>query len=322
MTFDELFAVLLSSMGEPTAFFDYHEVEDWPEDGAETMASLGLLVAGTTVEVTCPECDDWHVEPVEVFEDEGGHRRLFIACPQFLRVEITENMTKGWRPNPEGLAQAVARALNPKGRAKSVVEQRYWRVGTLKVSGQNRNLVLAVGLEAEDGRAIANHLGPGGRAIVLVPDTVPDERIWPGAIPAVLTLAEVARVEDGQMVLDAEAILAAVDEADQAAEARSFVPTDPAMRKQVIEQAVHSVVKNELTDEVFLRAYRETGSYRKAGTLLTEALKRPISKDRVRRAVLRNGGPDEVMRSEDSASVSRRVASSPRDRATKFHQVS
>lgn len=322
MTIDDLIAVVLSAIGDPAAFFDYREIEDWPEDGAQAMASLGLLVAGTTAVVTCPECDDWHAEPVEVFEDESGKRRMFIACPRFLRVEVTEEMTKGWRPNPAGLAQAVARALNPKGRARSVVEQRYWRVGTLKVSGKNRNVVLAVGLEAEDGRAIANHVGPGGRPIVLVPDTVPDERIWPGVVPAVVTLADVAIVEHGQMVLGAEAILAAVDEADQAAEARSFVPTDPAVRKQVVEQMVGAVAKSQLTDDVLVEAYRTVGSVRKAADLLTEQLGRPISKDQVWNAVKRRGGTDEVMRSEDSSSVSRRVASSSRDRAKKFSQMS
>lgn len=322
MTIDDLFAVILSAIGDPMAFFDYREIEDWPEDGAQAMASLGLLVAGTTAVVTCPECDDWHAEPVEVFEDESGKRRMFIACPRFLRVEVTEEMTKGWRPNPEGLVQAVARALNSKGRARSVVEQRYWRVGTLKVSGKDRNVVLAVGLEAEAGRAIANHVGPGGRPIVLVPDTVPDERIWPGVVPAVVTLADVARVEDGRIMLDAEAILAGVDEADRAAEARSLVPIDPATRQQVMERAVSVVVKNELTDEVFLQAYRQTGSYRKAAAQLTKALGQPISKDKVGRIVRRNGGPQDVMRSEDSASAIRRVASTSRDRAKIFSQIS
>lgn len=322
MTIDDLFAMLLSAIGDPEAFFDYRGVEDWPEGGAEAMASLGLLVAGTTAEATCPECDDWHVEPIEVFEDESGRRRMFIACPQLLRVEVTEEMTKGWRPSPDGLATAVARALNPKGRAKSVVEQRYWRVGTLKVSGQNRNLVLAVGLEAEDGRSIANHVGLGGRHIVLVPDTVPDDRIWPGAVPAVLTLADVAHVEDGRITLDAEAMLADVDEADRADEARSFVPIDPAARKQMMEQAASAVVKHKLTDDILVEAYRQAGSYRKAATFLTEELDCTISKDKVRAAVLRNGGPHAVVRSEDSASASRRVASSPRDRANKFHQFS
>lgn len=322
MTIDDLFAVILSAIGDPAAFFDYREIEDWPEDGGQAMASLGLLVAGTTAVVTCPECDDGHAEPVEVFEDESGNRRMFIACPRFLRVEVTEEMTKGWRPNPAGLAHAVARALNPKRRARSVVEQRYWRVGSLKVSGQNRYVVLAVGLEAEDGRSVANHVGLGGRAIVLVPDTVPDERIWPGVVPAVVTLADVARVEDGRIMLDAEAILAAVDEADQAAEARSFVPTDPAVRKQVVEQMVGAVAKSQLTDDVLVEAYRTAGSVRKAADLLTEQLGRPISKDQVWKAVKCRGGPDEVMRSEDSASVSRRVASSSRDRAKKFSQIS
>lgn len=321
MTVDELFVMLLSSMGEPTAFFDYREIVDWPEDGAQAMASLGLLVVGTTAVVTCPECDDWHAEPVEVFEDESGKRRMFIACPQLLRVEVTEEMTRGWRPNPEGLAQSVARALNPKGRARSVVERRYWRVGTVKVSGQNRTVVLAVGLEAEDGRSIANHVGPGGRPIVLVPDTVPDERIWPGVVPAVVMLVDVARVEGGRIMLDAEAILAGVDEADRSAEARSLVPIDPSTRQQLMERAVSVVVKNQLTDDILVQAYRDAGSLRKAADLLTQCLGVKVGKDQVGGAVRRGGGPDAVLRSEDSGSVSRRVASSPRDRANKFHQL-
>ncbi|MEL6740294.1 MAG: hypothetical protein AAFP26_06530, partial [Planctomycetota bacterium] len=186
--------------------------------------------------------------------------------------------------------------------------------------GTTREVVLATRLGDADAASVVAHVGVGGRAIVIVPRLVPDDRVWPGQVAAVVPLDRVCELDGDQFVIDGVALMEIVAEADAAAESKSLLPVDPEVKKQLVRHQVKAEIKGHLEDDVLVAAYIEFGSMREAAKALTNRLGRPISKDQVARAVTRAGGATAVIDADDSASVSRRVASQPRDRSKKIAQ--
>jgi hypothetical protein len=88
--------------------------------------------------------------------------------------------------------------------------------------------------------------------------------------------------------------------------------------KLMIRQQVKAEAKTALIDDVFVAAYRQHGSLRKAAAFLSQQTDRVVSKDQVHRAVKRSGGAQAVLNAEDSNSIQRTVASRRRDRQKKF----
>ena len=235
-------------------------------------------------------------------------------------MEVTAEMCRGWVVHPTGLAKSVAKAINPRGSAAEIVSDRLWKVGHVKVGGTKRRVLFARQLGYSDAGSVAQHIGPGGRAIVLVPRQIPDERIWPGHVPAVVALTEIASVEDDRVCLDHELLMAFVGEADALAESRSQMFVDPAIKKTVMRKQLKAEIESHLEDDALVAAYKQHGSMRNAAKALTTQLGRPISKDKVQRAVYAAGGVESMKSTDDSVSISRTVASQRCDRQKKFQE--
>lgn len=88
--------------------------------------------------------------------------------------------------------------------------------------------------------------------------------------------------------------------------------------KLMIRQQVKAEAKTGLTDDIFVAAYRQHGSVRKAAAFLSQQTGRHVSKDQVHCALKRSGGIQAVLNAEDSDSIQRTVASQRRDRRRKF----
>ncbi len=98
-------------------------------------------------------------------------------------------------------------------------------------------------------------------------------------------------------------------------------PSKSAKTDKELERKIRQHIKADkmthLSDEWYLCAYRQEGSYRKAAAFLSKQVSRKVSKDKVARAVRRFGGPAAALQLEDSESVKRTVASQSRDRLKK-----
>jgi len=321
MTRNDLLGLILAAVDDDGRVFDHAEIATWPPDSLDEFRRRGLVRRGSGgLYAPCPNCTDGHIEPVTIRVGPGTTKRFYVWCPESMRVEVQPEMCNGWEVDPTGLAVAVAGAFGLKGKPKPVVADRFWRLGRTRWppgSDHSRELVLARRMHDDDASAIAAHVGPGGRAIMLVPHHIPDERIWSGSVPAVVTLSQVMTWDGRGLVLDAEAVVDVVRTADHLAESAEAVALGPTGKKMVRRQ-VKAEIKSLLTDDAYVAAYKEHGSYRKAADALTEQTGQKIGKDKVRRAVERHGGRAEVTPDEDSASVSRTVASQRRDRAKKF----
>jgi len=320
MTRDDVLRLLLACADDASRVFDHSEVSAWPPGAREELQRAGLLRAAQTgLSAPCPNCAEPHIEPVMVV---GGPPapRYFIRCPECLRVEVTPEMCRGWEVNPHGLARAVGAALDLKGAPQVVVPNRLWRLGRIPWRSKTREVLLALRMGDADAPSIAARVGTGGRAIVLVPLRVPDDRVWSEHAPAVVALSQVASLDGDRLVIDGVALMESVAASDALAEARSVMPVDPDVKKLTIRRQVKAEIKGHLEDDVLLAAYRQHGSFRVAAKALTDQLGRPVSKDRVRRAVQRAGGAEEIADHDDSGSVARRVASQSRDRSKKIER--
>jgi len=313
MTMNELLGHLLSAADDVGRSFNYAQVAHWPAGAAEVFRKLGLLRRSAGgMYAPCPNCRDHHVEPVS-----SG---FYISCPESLMVRVSPEMCECWGVAPAGLAAATGRLLGLKAKPQQVIADRFWRLGRTAWppgSGQTREVVLAMRMHEDDGATVAAHIGTGGRAIVLVPHHLPDERVWSGTAPAVVPLSLVLSMEGDQLAVDVPAVIEIVRAADDRAEKADELALGPTGKKMVRRQ-VKAEIKSLLTDDAYEAAYREHGSYRKAADALTEQTGQQIGKDKVRRAVERRGGRDEVMAKEDSPSVARTVASQRRDRGRRF----
>lgn len=319
MTSEAILNLLFAAADDVGRTFDHRDLAEWPAGSLQVFLKLGLLrqSAGGLM-ASCPSCDDGHVEPVAQRPGPDGQPRLYIFCPEQLRLEVSAEMCRGWEVDLDGLATLVSSAMELKGTPKPLMPNRLWRLGRIPWEGKTREVMLATRLADPDGNSVAAHVGAGGRTIVLVPRLVPDDRVWLGRVPAVVALERIAELEGDRFAIDGVALLEAVAEADAVAEAKSLLPIDPEIRKQVVRSQVKAEIKGHLEDDVLVAAYAECSSVREAAKTLTARLGRPVSKDQVARAVKRAGGAGALIDTDDSPSVSRRVASHSRDRSKKI----
>ena len=311
--------LLLAAADDLGRTFDHRDLSEWPSGSLQVFQKLGVVrrsAGGLTA--SCPSCGDGHIEVVAERPGPDGGPRLYIYCPEQFRLEVTTEMCQGWEVNPDGLAACVAAGLGLKGTPKPVVPNRLWRLGRIPCDGTTREVVFAVRLGEADATSVVAHIGVGGRSIVVVPRLIPDDRIWPGRVPAVLPLDRVSELDGDNFVIDGVAFMEIVAEADAVAAAQGEIPQDQLAAKKVRRQ-VKNTIDSMVSNEALVQAYRVHGSYRKtADALVAEG----FTTDRwaVERAVKAAGGPKAVRSDVDSNSVARTVASQSRDRAKKIEQ--
>lgn len=305
---------LWTSLEAETPVFTVGDLRRWPAGTADRLIGLELLRPATSAtHVACPACDDGHVEEVISRPGDDGKVRFFIRCPEALRVEVPEELLRQWTVGFDVLAAALVGVLALKGYPKTLVPGRLWRLGKTPWQGANREVLLARGLGWPDASTVTCHVGPNGRPVVLVPEQAPTDAVWSGRPPAVIVLGQVAALGEDGLEVDTADLAARINEADQRIATVMAIPVTAAEQKHTIRQQVKAEMKAQLEDDVLVAAYLESGSCRGAAAALTKRLDKPITKDKVYRAVLRAGGVDAVGRTEDSLSVHRTVASQRRD---------
>lgn len=310
--------ILLSSVDAPESVFTVAAMAHWPPGSREQLEAAGLLRRiHNATHVACPACPDGHVEEVMAREGPDGRTRHLIRCPEALRVEVPEEHLLQWSIDIGALVKALAEGMGLKGEPKVLEPGRLWRLGKTPWQGANREVLFARGLAWPDARKVVCHIGPNGRPVVLVAERAPPDAVWAGRPPAAVVLGQVATLNENGVEIDTVDLAARVKEADQRVAAVMGEAVTAAEQKRAIRQQVKAEVKSHLEDDVLVAAYKRYGSYRKAADALTDELGGSISKDKIRRAVQRAGGPSEVMETADSASICRTVASHRRDRPKK-----
>ena len=279
--------------------FFKHAFAAWMDADFDGLVAAGFLQpTGNADAVPCPSCDEGHLEEVLACRDATGSHRFYIPCPEMLRVEIPPELLRQWTIDFDVVACIVAKSLSLTGQCTELMPGRLWRLGRTKWQGISRDVVFARGLGWSDGHGTASQVAQTIRPIVFVADRLPNSALWPGQIPPVIALSQVATSEH-ELVIDHDAVCAAILEADAQHDADMSTIDDRTRLQLMIRQQVKAEEKSQLTDEILLAAYQQEGSVRKAAAFLSERTGQPVTKDKVQSAVKRCGGVGVVTRRRD-----------------------
>lgn len=173
-----------------------------------------------------------------------------------------------------------------------------------------RDILFARGLRRNDALQFRRAITAAHRPVVFVGSEVPDAEFWQGRVPPLIRLREVARLVDGKIEIDVTQVIGMVRAADDSGD---DAPVTLKQLKAIVRQQVKAEGKTALNDDLFVSAYKQEGSYRKAAHFLSQKSGETVSKDRIEDAVKRAGGCKAVTLGEDSESVVRTVSSRRRD---------
>lgn len=285
---------------------------------ADWMLSSGIVAETTSAgAIACPECADGHVEDVVTVPGDA-QAVAWITCPRLLRVQIDPELLRRWVIVWQPLAAELGRALGLDGAPREIAPGKVWRLGSAPWQQSRREVLLAIGAPA--GSDLGCHVGPAGRAIVLSSRMAPPIDTWSGRVPACIAVKDVLSVGPAGFESDGLHLADAVRAADEAARHVGGLTLDEDQLTQVIRRQVRAAQKKDLTDDLMMHAVAAAGgSARKAAeTLKEEGYK--VHHSTISRAVKRHKDAAKLVRAEDSPSVSRTVASQPRDRSKKNAQ--
>lgn len=299
--------------------FTHAQVSAWDHEVLATFERLGIVRRIKGVVAECPGCELGCCGRVYCVPDRSGRERRHIACPLHGRVEVSDESCAEWVVDRAAVVAEVARELGTAGVPRAV-DRGIWKLGRCKFGASSREVIFLIDSGASAERAVAAHVGHLGRAVVVVPARVPDERVWHGAIPAVVTLCDGATFTPRGFEIDSGYVLDQIERADAATARASLLPADRRIKREVLAQQVHEAIKNASDDDLCVATYKQIPSYRRAAEHLTATFKRRFTKEDIARAVRRAGGPNAVTATEDSSSVGRSVASRSRDRGEKFER--
>ena len=292
-------------------------VEKWPAGFQQRLLDWGFLAPAEDADrVLCPECHD-HEEEVVSRTGRDKKTRFFIPCPQLLRTEVLATSLRRWQVVPQAIAGALAKTLDLKGRCTELLPGRLWRMGRTTWQGSSRDVFFARGLGWDDVSATRALIVQGTKPIVFSTMCRPPDTFWQRKVHPVLVLFQLAMLTEQGIEVERMEIAAAIQAADlTASESDSLILTTDQLALK-IRQQIKAERRTELTDEVFLAAYRQENNLRSAAAFLTEQTGQEISKDKVKRALDRAGGAAAVLDGTDSNSVIRGVASRRRDKRGK-----
>ena len=302
-------ALLWPFFDAPRPLLSHDLVVRWPVGLLERLLRIGFVApAESASRVVCPGCYEGHVENVTVLRYPDGSQRFFVYCPEALRAEVPAEHLRQWTIDFEQLAGALASEMALHGTRQPLLLGRLWRLGKAAWRGGLRDVLLARGIAKHNASEVVGRIKRIPRPIVLVGKTPPPRDIWGNAAPAVVPLADVVCMEEDRLVVDAAVMAAMVVDADEAWGDGG----KPLFDQSQLRRLIRIQRKSELSDDVFVAAYKQHGSYRKAADAL---IAQGVETDRwaIERAVRRAGGAAALRRSEDSGSVSRARVSRRRD---------
>ena len=287
----------------------------WPPGVFNTLVDLGILVDAEDASVIrCPECGD-HWEELIARDGPGSSTRFFISCPEVLRVNVTQEQRRQWRPNLSGLVRLLAGSLNLSGKSQELIPERLWRLGRMNWNGDSRDVLFVRGLRWPDGEQLRSQI-VGQRKPVLISSTyqMPDD-FW-RTPPPQLVLRRIAWLAD-QLEIDVEEVAACLVYSSKKAVGSTTLSLSEEELKLTIRRQIKAENKSELTDDIYVSAYLQEGSLRAAARFLSKQTNSEVTKDSVKRAVDRKGGISALANETDSDSIVRGVVSHHRDRKGK-----
>lgn len=316
MTMNELLRTLIGAADDVGRTFDHAATATWPQGAYDILHRLGILRRSSgSIYATCPNCDEGHAEPVTMIGE-----RFYVSCPEALLVEVQPEMCERWEIDPVGMAGAVANMLGLKTKLKEIVVNRFWQLGTTPWPPgpeKKRPIVLICRLGSSDTAELVRRVPMDGRTIVLVPDDIPSDHVWPGKRPPVIPLSNVLSWSNG-LSLDVEVLMDLVHVADNTPYMAGGLELTHHDLQLMIRRQVKADKLTDISDEVILQALNAHAGNARAATKALNDEGYSVHHSTVSRKFARLRKTHDIDRVDDSAGVSRSVASQPRDRVKKI----
>jgi hypothetical protein len=228
----------------------------WPAGTFEQLRRAGLLqLAETSPYIVCPNCHRQHAAEMLWQIDATGQRKTYIVCPEAPRLEVSSEDLRCWTIDFDCLARSLANAMALSTRVKSLLPSRLWRLGRTRWQNTIRDVVLARGLFWPDGVEVTSSIGSLRKLIVLIGGDVPPIELWHGRPPVVVSLPDVVTLGQRGFELDQIAMVAAIQEADEANRRAVERPLDLRQVRRMIRQQITAETECRLTDDAMVAAY-------------------------------------------------------------------
>jgi hypothetical protein len=183
------------------------EVAAWPPKVLEQLISAGILTAGANATaVVCDACAGDHVEEVVYVQSPSNtDLRTYIWCPEEGRVFVPLERLRRWQVNYQRVAQLAAAALATSGEVEEVVPSCMWLLGKTSLGGQPYEIFLGRRLNESKGAEViqrAARLRTSPQPVILVVGGLPDEAIWNGDVPLVLSFSSLMSWDGARLLCD------------------------------------------------------------------------------------------------------------------------
>lgn len=192
-----------------------------------------LVKPGRTANsVECDGCGEGHVGDVIRSTYPGGQTRLFIVCPDCGRVPVAPERLRQWVPDYSAVGDLITAALQVKGARQEIVPGRLWDLGRAALAGQSRPVWLVRRFDAtlrdrlpSDKLSVVFILGIRLRAAV----GIDEDRVF--------EVRNLIAVEDGELVVDVDAVRGQLGEMVRSAPPKAERRTKDGNRAEAIKAA-------------------------------------------------------------------------------------
>jgi len=206
MSPDPLDLIWRSSEVESSVFTS-EETRVWPTGTLAALSGLGLLrEASTATHVTCDACTEGHAEEVMRLSYPDGEPRFFIQCPEHGRIEVDCDQLRQWSVDFSAMARLLGQVLGAKGEPQELVPSRIWKIGRVSLAGRSRVAWMGRGLAWSDVMAFRDVLPRGNSPVLFYLGRAPRDGTLTLKPDAVIDLALLVSLSDGQLVLDRGAL--------------------------------------------------------------------------------------------------------------------
>ncbi len=302
-------------MEVPRPLIADHLSRAWPDDALRRLRAAGFVAQAENARcVMCPGCAEGHIEDVVAIKQSDGSCRFYVYCPEVLRAEVSVDELRHWTIDLKAIAVALGRSMLLQGKCLLLVPGRLWRLGRAPWRDGTREVLFARGLTWQDAARVVDRVSRSRDPIVLVPYDANPAAPWGARRPAIVPLDQIAAFKSETLVVDTHELAAIVFDAD----AKCGRADEPHIDKKQLRRIMRAQREVALSDEVYVAAYKQHGSYRKAAEALVA---HGVETDRwaIERAVRRAGGARAVRRDESSSSVVRAEVAAAQRCDTLYH---
>lgn len=180
----------------------------------DELIRCSILVPGDPAErVRCPVCTKSHFETVIARTRKDGAVEHFIKCPREMRVRVEAADRMTYRVDVHAVARLIAGSAGLTGEVRSLGSDRVIDCGHRIEGGVRVDVVLARGLDRQDGASVIASLpqSPIPR-LLLVPRALPDSTLWSSVASAALPLRGLALLADGVITVDSRVVRRAMQQ--------------------------------------------------------------------------------------------------------------